>query len=289
MREGILTALDVALQATDERSLAAVGYCVGGTLLSMTQAYLSAKGDKRINSITLLTAQIDFSRAGDLKVFIDDEQIRLLEERMIKNGYLDSNVMASAFNALRPNDLIWPYVVDVYLKGKSPLPFDLLHWNSESTRMTHANHSYYLRKFYLENAFARGELTIGDCILHPQQITVPVYELATREDHIAPAESIYLGAQLLGGPVRFVLAGSGHIAGVINPPARGKYQYWTSQAPLHGSIIDWQSEATEHPGSWWPDWYAWLESQAPERVSARDPDKGPFGAIANAPGEYVRL
>lgn len=289
MREGVLTAIDVALKATGEKTLAAAGYCVGGTLLAMTQAYLSANGDKRIDSITMLTAQVDFSRAGDLKVFIDDEQISQIENRMATNGYLDGIVMASAFNALRPNDLIWPYMINVYLKGQSPFPFDLLHWNSDSTRMTQANHSYYLRKFYLENTFARGEMAIGGVKLHPKNITVPVYELATREDHIAPAEFVFLGAQLLGGPVRFVLSGSGHIAGVINPPARGKYQYWTSQAPLYGDITGWMAEAVEHPGSWWPDWYNWLEQQAPERVPARDPSKGPLKPVADAPGEYVRV
>ncbi|MFD2251895.1 polyhydroxyalkanoate synthase [Pseudochelatococcus lubricantis] len=289
MREGLIAAVDVVLKLTGEDSLAAVGYCVGGTLLAMTQAYLATNGDRRIDSITLLTAQIDFTRAGDLKVFIDENQISALEDRMTTYGYLDGIVMAGAFNALRPNDLIWPYIINVYLKGQTPFPFDLLHWNSDSTRMTKANHSYYLRKFYLENAFARGELNIGGVLLNPKKITVPVYELATREDHIAPAESVFLGAQLLGGPVRFVLSGSGHIAGVVNPPARVKYQYWTSPAPLYGDIKGWLSEAKEHPGSWWPDWLAWLEAQAPERVPARDPAKGPLPVLGDAPGEYVRV
>lgn len=289
MHDGVLAAVEAALKATGEKTLAAAGYCVGGTLLSMTQSYLAAHGDKRIDSITLLTAQIDFSKAGDLKVYIDDDQISQLEDRMALNGYLDGSVMSSAFNSLRPNDLIWPYMINVYLKGQSPFPFDLLHWNSDSTRMTQANHSFYLRKFYLENAFARGELNIGGVQLHPKKITVPVYELATVEDHIAPAESVFLGAQLLGGPVRFVLSGSGHIAGVVNPPSRGKYQYWTSQSPLYGDLRGWMSEAVEHPGSWWPDWFSWLEEQAPERVPARHPGKGTLKAIANAPGDYVRV
>lgn len=287
MREGLLEAVDAVLKATGEKSLAAVGYCVGGTLLAMTQAYLQANGDRRIDSITLLTAQVDFTRAGDLKVFIDDDQLTRLEERMAEQGYLEGIVMAGAFNALRPNDLIWPYIINVYLKGQSPFPFDLLHWNSDSTRMTCANHSYYLRKFYLENAFARGELKIGGVRLNPKKITVPVYELATREDHIAPAESVFIGAKLLGGPVRFVLSGSGHIAGVVNPPARGKYQYWTSDLPLYGDIEGWLSSAVEHPGSWWPDWFGWLEAQAPERVPARDPAKGKLKPLADAPGQYV--
>ena len=225
----------------------AVGYCVGGTLLAITLGYMAATGDKRIASATLLTAQIDFEYAGDLKVFADSDRIASLEAGMKKRGYLEGSKMATAFNLLRSNELIWPYVVNDYLKGKEPLPFDLLYWNADATRMPSANHSFYLRNCYLENNLSGGRLTIAGKNIDLSRVAIPVYNLATREDHIAPAKSVFIGSRSLGGPVRFVLTGSGHIAGVVNPPARRKYQYWTGGAPK-GSLEDWMAKAEEHAG-----------------------------------------
>ena len=205
----------------------AVGYCVGGTLLAVTLAYMAAKRDKRIVSATFFAAQVDFTQAGDLKVFVDEEQLAALEKRMAERGYLEGRKMATAFNMLRANDLIWPYVINNYLMGKAPFPFDLLYWNSDATRMPAANHSFYLRSCYLNNTLAKGEMTIGGVKLDLKKVKLPIYDLATREDHIAPPNSVFLGAKYFGGPVRFVLSGSGHIAGVVNPVATNKYQYWT--------------------------------------------------------------
>jgi polyhydroxyalkanoate synthase len=188
---------------------------------------------------------------------------------------------------LRPNDLIWSPFVNSYLKGQEPAAFDLLVWNSDATRMPAANHSFYLRNCYLENNLTRGRMVLGDKTLDLSKVTVPIYELATREDHIAPARSVFVGAQFFGGPVRYVMAGSGHIAGVINPPDKRKYQYWTG-GPPSGAFEEWVAAATENPGSWWPDWAAWVAGQAPERVPARQPGEGKLKALADAPGDYVK-
>ena len=217
MREGIFAALDAIEKTIGEKKVTAIGYCVGGTLLTTALAYMAAKRDKRIDSATLFTAQVDFTYSGDLKMFADAEQIGAIEKGMKKRGYLEGSHMANAFNMLRPNDLIWPYVVNVYMKGKAPFPFDLLYWNSDSTRMPAANHAFYLRNCYLENKFAKGELEIGGVRLDLHKVKVPIFNLAAREDHIAPAKSVFHGSKVFGGPVDFVLAGSGHIAGVVNP------------------------------------------------------------------------
>src|SRR5260370_19997843 len=227
MLEGPLAALDVIEQATGETKVHAIGYCVGGTLLAATLAYMAADRDQRIVSATFFASQVDFTYSGDLKVFADEEQIAALERQMADRGYLDSAKIANSFNLLRSNDLIWPYVINNYFKGKEPLPFDLLYWNADATRMPAANHSFYLRNCYLENNLARGEMVVGGEKLDLKSIKLPIYNLAAREDHIAPAKSVLLGSKFFGGPVRFVLAGSGHIAGVVNPPDRHKYQYWT--------------------------------------------------------------
>ncbi len=221
MREGVFAALEAIERATGEREVSAVGYCVGGTLLAVTLAYMAAVGDDRIASSTFLTTQVDFTHAGDLKVFVDEAQIRSIESGMKDRGYLEGAKMANAFNMLRPNDLIWPYVVNNYLKGKAPLPFDLLYWNSDATRMPAANHSFYLRNCYLDNKLSRGEMMLGNVRLDLGKVTIPVFNLATREDHIAPALSVFEGCRAFGGPVDYVLAGSGHIAGVVN---RGQAQ-----------------------------------------------------------------
>ncbi|RMF00239.1 MAG: alpha/beta fold hydrolase, partial [Alphaproteobacteria bacterium] len=294
MREGVLEACDAALKATGAPSVNALGYCVGGTLLASTLAYLAACDDTRISSATFLAAQTDFTKAGDLTVFIDEDQIKSVEERMAREGYLDGSRMAAVFNMLRPRDLIWPYVVNNYLLGKQPAPFDLLYWNSDSTRMPAANHSFYLRNFYYQNKLAKGELELGGKKLDLGRVTVPVYELATREDHIAPAESVFIGSKLFGGPVRFVLAGSGHIAGVVNPPHKNKYQYWRvkkSKLEDHDphTLQEWMELATEYPGSWWNDWRKWLEKRSGGKVPARRPGDGGLPVIEDAPGSYVKV
>ncbi|HEY8565746.1 MAG TPA: class I poly(R)-hydroxyalkanoic acid synthase [Beijerinckiaceae bacterium] len=288
MREGILAALDAIEQATGERKVTSIGYCVGGTLLACTLAYMAAVGDDRIDSTTFFTTQVDFTHAGDLKVFADEAQIASIEGMMKARGYLEGSRMANAFNMLRPNDLIWPYVVNVYLKGHSPFPFDLLHWNSDSTRMPAANHAFYLRNCYLENKLTKGEMVLDGVRLDLKKVTTPVLNLAAKEDHIAPARSVFKGSKAFGGKVDYVLAGSGHIAGVVNPAGKPKYQYWTG-GPVEGELEDWLAKATEHPGTWWPYWFSWVEAQAPERVPAREPGGGKLKALCPAPGTYVTM
>ena len=288
MREGPLAALDVIEKITGEREVNSLGYCVGGTLLATTLAYLAKLGDDRIRSATLLTAQVDFTHAGDLKVFVDEEQIAAREREMGERGYLQGSKMATAFNLLRSNDLIWPYVINNYLKGKEPAPFDLLYWNSDATRMPAANHSFYLRNCYLDNRLVRGKMVIGGAPLDLNDVKIPIYNLATREDHIAPARSVLLGSRFFGGPVRFVLAGSGHIAGVVNPPQKIKYQHWIGPKPSGDDLERWLSQATEHPGSWWPDWLGWLKQQEAAEVPARQPGGGVLTPIEDAPGRYVK-
>ena len=293
MFEGVLAAVGAVQKATGHEKLNALGYCVGGTLLAATLAYMAAKGDERITSATFLAAQVDFTKAGDLLVFIDDAQLKALEEMMDEQGYLEGSRMSAVFNMLRPRDLIWPYIVNNYLLGKQPLAFDLMFWNSDSTRMPAANHGFYLREFYQENKLAKGEMELGGERLNIKKIDLPIYELATREDHIAPASSVFTGAKLFSGPVRFVLAGSGHIAGVVNPPARKKYQHWTGNEPSSNkhpapTLQDWLDAASEHAGSWWPDWSEWLGRHSGEKISARKPGDGELKPIQDAPGSYVK-
>ncbi|SON56316.1 Poly-beta-hydroxybutyrate polymerase [Hartmannibacter diazotrophicus] len=287
MKEGILTGVDIACKVTRSKQVNTVGYCVGGTLLAVTAAYCAATGDDRIASATLFTTQVDFTNAGELKVFVDEDQISILESAMSAKGYLDGSKMALAFNSLRPNDLIWPYVISNYMKGVEPSAFDLLYWNSDSTRMPAANHSYYLRNCYLNNTLAKGEMEIGGEKLDLKKVTIPIYNLATREDHIAPAESVFVGSSLFGGPVKFVVSGSGHIAGVVNHPSRNKYQYWTDGEP-QGEYKDWIARAEEHPGSWWSDWDGWLREQDGREVKARSIGGGRYNIIEDAPGTYVK-
>jgi polyhydroxyalkanoate synthase len=288
MRLGPLAALDVIKDVTGEDEVNAIGYCVGGTLMAVTLAYMAARDDKRIASATFFAAQVDFTYAGDLLVFVDEEQINTLERNMAERGYLEGAKMATAFNMLRSNDLIWPYVISNYLKGKTPYPFDLLYWNSDSTRMPAANHSFYLRNCYLENKLTKGQMEIAGETLDLGNVTIPIYNLATREDHIAPAKSAFLGSKFFGGPVKFVLAGSGHIAGVVNPPGKPKYQYWTGDAPV-GNLERWLDKAIEHPGSWWPDWIEWIKAQDSTTVPARTPGSEKHKPIEDAPGSYVKV
>ncbi len=285
--EGIRFALDAVEKATGEKQVNAVGYCVGGTLLAASLALMAAEGDERIATATFLTTQVDFTFAGDLKVFVDEEQIAALDKVMQGKGYLDANRMATAFNMLRAGDLIWPYVVNNYLRGKAPLPFDLLYWNSDSTRLAAANHSYYLRNCYLENNLSHGRAVLGGKKIDLGAITIPIFNLAAREDHIAPAKSVFLGSSFFSGPVEFVLAGSGHIAGVVNPPVSNKYQFWTGAKPA-GELESWITNAQETGGSWWPYWQTWIEKQNGERVAARKPG-GKKKPLGDAPGDYVRI
>lgn len=286
IEEGIEFALASVEKATGERSVNAIGYCVGGTLLAAALALHAQKKDRRIASATFLTTQVDFTLAGDLKVFVDEEQLATIEKQMGKTGYLEGSKMANAFNMLRASELIWPYVVNNYLMGKEPLPFDLLYWNSDSTRMPAANHAFYLRNCYLNNTLSRGEMILAGRTISLKDIKIPVYNLATREDHIAPSRSVFRGSSLFGGPVEFVLSGSGHIAGVVNPPDRQKYQYWTNGKP-RGDYDTWVAKARETTGSWWPHWHDWIEAREGLRVPARKPGGGALNAIADAPGSYV--
>lgn len=289
MREGVIAALDAVHAVTAERQAHTIGYCVGGTLLSITLAYLAATKQKRVKSMTLFAAQVDFTYAGDLMVFVDEERVRQLETRMKKQGYLEASRMANTFNMLRSNDLIWPYIVNNYMRGKKPMPFDILYWNSDATRMPAANHSFYLRNCYLDNKLSKGGMEIAGTPLDLRKVTVPIYNLATREDHIAPAKSVLYGSQFFGGPVKYVLAGSGHIAGVINPPGKQKYQYWTGSQPTDPDVEIWMKNAIEHPGSWWPDWLDWIKAQGQETVAGREIGGGKFEPIEDAPGSYVKV
>ena len=288
IREGLQFGLDTVETATGEREVNAIGYCVGGTLLAAALALFAQEGEARIKSATFFTTQVDFTHAGDLKVFVDEEQVEALEKAMNQKGYLEGTKMAAAFNMLRAGDLIWPYVVNNYMRGKEPLPFDLLYWNSDSTRMSAANHSFYLRNCYLENTLSRGEMCLAGRRLSLADVTVPVYNLAAREDHIAPARSVFIGCRYFGGEVDYVMAGSGHIAGVVNPPALKKYQHWTGGPPV-GDFEDWIAQATETPGSWWPHWQRWIEARDGRRVKARKPGGGKLKPLSDAPGDYVRV
>lgn len=286
-REGISFALDTVEQATGKKEVNAIGYCVGGTLLAATLALHAQENETRIATATFFTTQTDFTHAGDLKVFVDEDQIASIEASMEKNGYLDGSRMATAFNMLRASDLIWPYVVNNYLKGKDPMPFDLLYWNSDATRMPAANHSYYLRNCYLENNLSQGRMVLAGKTLDLSDVKIPVYNLAAREDHIAPARSAYVGGRFFGGDVTFVMSGSGHIAGVVNPPSSGKYQFW-SDGPDGADFDDWVAGAKETPGSWWPHWNAWIRMQNGDEVDARAPGGKKLTPIEDAPGSYVR-
>jgi len=289
MKQGPLAAMDAIERATGELKVHTMGYCVGGTLLASTLAWLAEKRRVRVTSATFLAAQVDFTHAGDLLVFVDEGQISALERDMQQAGVLEGSKMAMAFNMLRSNDLIWSYVVSNYLKGQPPSSFDLLHWNSDATRMPAANHSYYLRNCYLENRLSTGSMVLDNTLLDLSMVKVPIYNLATREDHIAPADSVLYGSQFFGGPVKYVLSGSGHIAGVVNPPASGKYQFWTNDDIKDVTLADWLKGAQEHKGSWWPDWREWLASIDADEVPARVVGTDALPAIEDAPGSYVRV
>ncbi len=289
MREGIYAAVEAVTKAANVERMNTVGYCVGGTLLAATLAHMAKKGDTRIQSATFFACQADFKLAGDLLVFSDEAGIKFLEGKMDQaGGVLEAQTMADTFNALRSNDLIWNYVVDNYYIGKQPPPFDLLYWNADQTRMPKALHLYYLRNFYRDNALTEGKLTVMGEKLSLKDVTLPIFMQSSKEDHIAPAPSVYRSALSFGGPVEYIIAGSGHIAGVINHPDAKKYQYWTNPN-LKGALEDWQAFATEHPGSWWPHWNAWLRKLSGEDVPARRPGDGELAPLADAPGDYVKV
>jgi polyhydroxyalkanoate synthase len=289
MQEGPLAALDAIEKATGEKKVNAIGYCLGGTLLASTLAYMAAKNDDRILSATFFTTMTDFRESGELGVFIDEEQLAALEDRMNSRGFLDGSEMATTFNMLRANDLIWSFVVNNYLLGKDPFPFDLLYWNSDSTRMPAAMHSFYLRKMYQENKLIQpGGVELAGVPIDLRKIKVPCYFLSTREDHIAPWKSTYAATQVFGGPVKFVLSASGHIAGVVNPPVSGKYCFWTN-SKLPKDPDAWLKASKQEDGSWWPDWQNWVSGFAGEQIPARQPGSGKLKAMEEAPGTYVKV
>ncbi|HYD29769.1 MAG TPA: class I poly(R)-hydroxyalkanoic acid synthase [Azospirillaceae bacterium] len=288
MFEGPLDALEQIKKATGEEDVNAIGYCLGGTLLASTLAYMAAKGDERIKSATFFTTMTDFTEAGELSVFIDEEQLTSLEEKMNEKGYLEGSSMATTFNMLRANDLIWSFVVNNYLLGKDPFPFDLLYWNTDSTRMPAAMHSFYLRNMYQHNLLVKpGGVTLGGVPIDLRKIKTPAFFLSTREDHIAPWKSTYVATQIFSGPIKFCLAASGHIAGVVNPPAAEKYCYWTNDKPAKNPDA-WLQAAKQTPGSWWPEWNRWVGESSNGKVPARQPGSGKLKALEDAPGSYVK-
>ncbi len=289
MRQGIYEGTAAAMRQSGAPHVNTVGYCIGGTLLAVSLAHMAAKGVTPVNSATFFAAQHDFTEAGDLLLFTNEAWLQEVERRMdAAGGVLSGQAMAETFNMLRSNDLIWSFFINNYLMGKEPKPFDLLFWNSDQTRMPKTLHLFYLRKFYVENAFARGELVIDGVQLHPGTVKTPIYMQSSKEDHIAPVNSVYKSARLFGGPVTFTMAGSGHIAGVINAPAAKKYQHWTNPQ-LPETFDAWMADAAEHPGSWWPHWAEWLKARSGPMVPARDPAAGPLPPLCDAPGEYVRV
>jgi polyhydroxyalkanoate synthase subunit PhaC len=290
-RLGIYEALDAVYQATGVRQINTVGYCIGGTLLAATMAEMAKTGDDRVKSATFFASQSDFEEAGDLKVFTDDAALQYIQGEMEHaGGVLDAVVMGETFNFLRANDLVWSFVVNNYLMGRDPKPFDLLFWNADQTRMPRDLHLYYLTNFYRENNLAKGQMVMNGHKLDMSEIKTPVYMQSSKEDHIAPWRSIYRGAKLYGGPVRMILAGSGHIAGVINHPAAVKYNHYLPTddlTKLPETADEWFEGLVESKGSWWPDWADWLAERSGKQVPARTPGSGDLAAICDAPGTYV--
>ena len=288
MKEGVMTAVDAVEAATGESEINAIGYCIGGTLLSLTLSYMKQTGDDRIKSATFFTTMIDFSEPGELGVFIDEEQIQSIEERMETQGYLDGAGMSGAFNLMRANDLIWSFYINNYLLGNDARPFDLLFWNSDSTRMPAKMHSWYLRNMYLENQLCQPQaVTVEGVDIDLSKIDLPACFISAADDHIAPWLSTYKGAKLLGGKTRFILGGSGHIAGIVNPPTQVKYGYrFTDDLPDDPQA--WADSAEEFEGSWWPEWDKWVRALDDTQIAARQPGSGSLSVIEDAPGTYVK-
>ena len=291
MKDAALVAVDKVCEQTGESVINAVGYCLGGTLLGSTLAWMAAKKDKRIASATFFTTMLDFAIPGELGVFIDEQQVSSLEKKMEQRGFLEGSEMAGTFNMMRANDLIWSFVVNNYLMGKDPFPFDLLFWNSDSTRMPYRMHSFYLRNMYMHNLLKEpGGITLDGVAIDLGKVKTPSYFISTIEDHIAPWKSTYLGAQRFSGPVRFVLGGSGHIAGVVNPPAANKYGYWLNDAKsLPATADEFLAGAAQTAGSWWTDWQGWITAMDDAKVAERDPAKGKLGVLEDAPGSFVKF
>lgn len=293
MLHGTLAALDAIEAATGEKKVNTAAYCIGGTLLATTLAYMAAGKDKRypasrVASATFFTTMIDFSEPGELGVFIDEEQLASLDKYMEEKGYLDGHQMAGVFNLLRENDLIWGFVVNNYLLGREPMPFDLLYWNCDSTRMPAAMHRFYLRKMYLENVLKDpGGVVLAGVPIDMRKIKTPAYFISAREDHIAPWQSTYAGAKLFAGPTNFVLGGSGHIAGIVNPPSANKYGYATN-SELPDTPDAWLAGSQQHEGSWWLNWDAWVTPHKGKAQAARQPGAGGLPALEDAPGSYVK-
>ncbi|MFN3261161.1 MAG: PHA/PHB synthase family protein [Pikeienuella sp.] len=284
----IMEAIDKVREETGQEQINIGSYCIGATMTGTMLAHMAKVGDQRVASATMFTGQLEFSSAGDLQVLVDDKTIELVDEKMEK-GWLPADTMATAFNMLRSSDLIWSYVVQNYMLGKDPFPFDLLYWNADSTSMPAKVHHFYLEKFYKDDALAKGALVVQGHKVDVGDIRIPVYHLASREDHIAPAASAYRAARLLkNAENRFVVAGSGHIAGVVNPPALGKYQHWVREGVEPPTLEAWLDGAEERPGSWWPDWDRWLSERSGERAPARAPGER-LGVIEPAPGSFVRV
>jgi polyhydroxyalkanoate synthase subunit PhaC len=288
LTEGTLAALDAITKATGEEEVNAIGYCLGGTLLAATMGYLAAHKQKRIASATFMASLLDFTGAGELEVFIDEAQVSALEKKMNERGFLEGSEMATTFNMLRANDLIWSFVINNYLLGRDPFPFDLLHWNCDSTRMPAAMHSYYLRNMYMHNLLrVPGGLELAGTKIDLSKVNTPTYFVSAIEDHIAPWKTTYAGPEVLPGKSRFVLSGSGHIAGMVNPPSANKYGYWTNDK-LPGTPEEWFDGTTQHEGSWWVDWRKWVEPFLGREVPARVPGKGKLKVLEAAPGSYAR-
>ncbi len=289
LKTGVLAALDAVEEACGAKEVNAIGYCIGGTMLGSSLAYMAKVEDRRITAATFFAAQMDFTDAGDLSVFVDDAQLDTLKAQMTAaGGVLPSSAMAQTFNMLRSNDLVWSYVVNNYLLGRDPFPFDLLFWNADQTRMPSALHLAYLTDFYRDNLLARGRLQLGGETLDLGKVKIPIYLQSSREDHIAPCKSVFNARTLFGGKTKFIVAGSGHIAGVINPPGANKYQYWTNDKPAK-SLDEWWPDATEHPGSWWVDWIEWIKPLSGAQVPARIPGEGKLTPLGDAPGTYVKI
>lgn len=288
--EGALEAIRVAQEISGSKQINALGFCVGGTILGTALAVLAARKEKPVASATLLTTLLDFSETGVLDLFIDENFVRLREMQMGQKGLLKGQELASTFSFLRPNDLVWNYVVGNYLKGETPPPFDLLYWNSDSTNLPGPMYAWYLRNTYFENNLVKpGKVTVCGEKIDFRKVDLPVYIYGSREDHIVPIEGAYASVQHLPGRKRFVMGASGHIAGVINPPAKKKRSFWTNEQ-LPKTQAEWAQGATEHPGSWWTDWMSWLKPLAGKQVPApkRYGKGAAYSAIEPAPGRYVK-
>ena len=287
--EGVGAALDAIEKATGEQKINAIGYCIGGALLATALAYFKTTGDTRIGSATLLTTMLDYSEPGELGVFVDQKQVDNLEQKMEEKGYLDGSAMAGTFNMLRANDLIWSFYINNYLLGNNPRPFDLLYWNSDSTRMPARMHSWYLQNFYIDNLLKEpGGVEIDGVPIDLGSVDIPVCFVSTIDDHIAPWKSTYAGARLFSGQVKFILGGSGHIAGIVNPPADKKYGFRTTSKPP-ADPEKWFEKASLTEGSWWPEWQRWISRRSGKKIPARKPGSGKLKAIEDAPGSYVKM